>query len=130
MKLKIKDKEELSVIAKSIFDRYRSAKNVAVTSDGTAFITDENDLAVKNYSANNRYGKKLAITEFTRDDFASKESKGSGDKKTAKELIAEIEAAATVEAVAVIVEAEKAGEKRKTVLEAADAKLKSLKTAE
>lgn len=152
MKLKIKDKEELKVIAKSIFDRYKGAKNVAVTSDGTAFITDENDLAVKNHSNKNRYGKKLAITEFTRDDFTEpktivKVKSDKSDKKTIKkdggntgkdtggqksdvDLIAEIEAATSVDAVIAIVEAEKTGEKRESVLKAAEAKFESLKTAE
>ncbi|WP_461632745.1 hypothetical protein [Labilibaculum euxinus] len=132
MKLKIKSKEELTAIAKDIFGRYRSAENVAVTSDGTAFITDENDLAVKNHSVKNRYGKKLAITEFTRDDFAGgkKSTEVNGGVKKAKDLIADIDAATDVDVVIAIAEAEKSGEKRKTVLDAAEAKLESLKTAE
>ncbi|WP_321321444.1 hypothetical protein [Labilibaculum sp.] len=165
MKLKIKSKEELTAIAKDIFGRYRSAENVAVTSDGTAFITDENDLAVKNHSVKNRYGKKLAITEFTRDDVATSEKsekskagknakektddksgkgsegksgkdsqkksgEGAKDQKTAEDLIADIDAATDVDVVIAIAEAEKSGEKRKTVLDAAEAKLESLKTAE
>lgn len=132
MKLKIKSKEELKAIAKDIFGRYKSAENVAVTSDGTAFVTDENDLAVKNHSVKNRYGKKLAIAEFTRDDFVSgkKAAKESDNPKKAKDLIVEIEAATDVDVVKEIAEAEKTGEKRKTVLDAAEAKLESLKTTE
>jgi len=133
MKLEIKNKSEVKEIAKGILKRYKGAQNVAVTSDGTAFITDENDLAVKNHSRKNRYGKKLAITEFTRDDFATTEKSNkskasdSKDQKTAEELIAGIESATTVDAVNAIVKAEKAGKKRKTVLEAAEEKLESLK---
>ncbi len=126
--LKTKNKEELTAIAKEVFKRYPKAENVAVTSDGTAFITDNGLAAAKNHSVKNVYGKKLTITEFNRDELVG--SKAKTDTKTAKELIAEINAeAATVDSVAAIIAAEKAGENRKTVLEAGNAKLESLKAA-
>ena len=126
--LKTKNKEEVKEIAKGIFERYPRANSVAVTSDGTAFITDESDIAVRSHSTKNRYGKKLAITEFLREEFDKPKKSESDKPKTAKDLIAEINAdGATVESVAAIIAAEKAGEQRKTVLEAANAKLETLK---
>ncbi len=121
--MKTKDKAALTAIAKSVFERYHRAKNVAVTSDGMAFITDESDLAVRNHALKNRYGKKLSITNFEREDIET-------EVKTAKELIAVIEGATTVEAVEAILTAEQAlpqDEQRKTVLEAGAKKLASLK---
>jgi hypothetical protein len=93
-----------------------------------AFIIDDGKNAVINHSKNNRYGKELKITEFTRDDI---EGSTSGSvKKTAKELIAEIESATDAATVQQILTSEQEGEKRKTVIEAAEKKLNELKQAE
>ncbi len=123
--MKTKNSTEIKAIAKGIFERYPNAQKVAVTSDGMAFITDVNELGVKGHSKNNRYKKELKIERFTRDDFA--EETPSDKPKTADQLISEIESATTVEVVAAIIEAEEGGKKRKTVLEAGNAKLESLK---
>ncbi len=125
--MKTKSKEQKKAIAADVFGRYPKAQKVAVTSDGMAFITDENEIAVKNHANKNRYGKELTISHFRREEMDSDKS----DKpKTAKELIAEIEAANTVEAVEAILKAENEGEKRKTVIEAAEKRINELKEAE
>ncbi|GEM_PF-2056259 len=134
--MKTKNKEQKKAIAADILERYPKAKKVAVTSDGMAFITDENEIAVKNHAVKNRYGKELSIARFTRDELeeeakASKRNKTTTSKddegKTAKELIAEIEAAKEVKVVEAILKAENNGEKRKTVLEAAEKQIQELK---
>ncbi|MCT4644368.1 MAG: hypothetical protein N4A74_05215 [Carboxylicivirga sp.] len=136
--MKTKSKEQKKAIAADIFGRYPKAQKVAVTSDGMAFITDENEIAVKNHANKNRYGKELTISHFRRDELeeevkASKKAKTTpskgDDTKTAKELIAEIEAAKEVKAVEAILKAENNGEKRKTVLEAAEKRINELKEA-
>jgi hypothetical protein len=124
--VKTKNKEQKKAIAADIFERYPKAQKVAVTSDGMAFITDENEIAVKNHANKNRYGKELSITHFRRDEMGSDNT----DKpKTAKELIAAIEAAKELEAVEAILKAENEGEKRKTVIEAAEKRINELKEA-
>ncbi len=122
--MKTKNKEELKAIAADVFKRYPKAQKVAVTSDGMAFITDENELSVKNHAVNNRYEKELSITHFKRD-----EMEGADAPKTANELIDEINAAKEVEVVEAILKSEVGGKNRKTVVEAANAKLEALKTA-
>ncbi len=125
--MKTLNKEQLKELAGDVFGRYNKAKKVAVTSDGMVFITDEGNNAVINHSKNNRYGKELKITHFTRDEFESSSEQAA--EKTAKELIAEIEAASDRTAIVDIYEAEKNGKGRKSVLEAADKKLEELKAA-
>lgn len=128
--MKTKNKEQQKAIAADIFERYPKAQKVAVTSDGTAFITDESEIAVNNHSVKNRYKKELKITKFTRDEFSSV-AKGSSDKsKTAKELIAEIESYTLIADVEAILNAENEGEKRKTVIEAAEKRINELKPTE
>jgi hypothetical protein len=125
MELKIKNKEELKGIAVDVFKNYPKAQKVAVTSDGEAFITDEGDNAVKNHSKKNRYGKELEIVPFTRDNINA-EGKGT----TAKEVIASIKEAATLEAVQALLAAENALETpRKSVVDAANARIKELQPA-
>ncbi|MBS2099185.1 hypothetical protein [Carboxylicivirga linearis] len=125
--MKTKSKEEKKAIAADIFKRYPKAKKVAVTSDGMAFITDENEIAVKNHAVKNRYGKELSIESFRRDEMGSEKP---GKSQTAKELIAAIEAAGELEAVEAILNTENEGEKRKTVIEAAEKRINELKEAE
>lgn len=126
--METKNKQEKKAIAADIFKRYPKAQKVAVTSDGTAFITDENEIAVKNHSVKNRYKKELSISRFKRDEM--EDDKSSKKDKTAKELIAEIEALQEIAEVGKILNAEKEGEKRKTVLEAAEKRINELKVVE
>lgn len=127
MELKIKNKEEQKAIALDILKRYPKAQKVAVTTDGEAFITDEGDNAVKNHAKKNRYGKELEIANFTRDGIAASGSEGSATA-SAKDVVASIKAAETVEAVQGILDIENALEvPRKSVLDAAEARLKTLK---
>ena len=121
--MKTLNKEELKAVAADVFGRYNKAEKVAVTSDGMAFITDEGDNAVKNYSKKNASGRELAITRFTRDEIES-----ASKDKSVKELITEIESATDVTVVDALLNAENAGKKRKSVIDAADKKLKELKT--
>jgi len=121
--MKTLNKEELKAVAADVFGRYNKAEKVAVTSDGMAFITDEGDNAVKNYSKKNASGRELAITRFTRDEIES-----ASKDKSVKELITEIESATDVTVVDALLNAENIGKKRKSVIDAADKKLKELKT--
>lgn len=125
--MKTLSNDQLKAKAADVFSRYNKAKKVAVTSDGTVFITDESENAVINHSKRNRYGKELKIHRFTRDEVVSNDSE---DEKTASDLIAEIEAATDVAVVEAILSEEDAGKKRKTVLKAAEKRLKELKPAE
>lgn len=115
--------EEQKQVAKDIFSRYPKAQKVAVTSDGTAFITDEGDSSVKNHAVNNVYKKELKITPFTREELEG--SKGQKPSKV-EDLIALIQAATTAEEVEAIRTEEAAGKNRKTVIDAATEKLHSL----
>lgn len=115
--------EEQKGIAKDIFSRYPNAKKVAVTSDGTAFITDEGELAAKNHAVNNVYKKELKISSFTREDL--EEPKGQKSSK-AEDLITFIQSATTAEEVEAIKNEEAAGKNRKTVIDAATDKLNTL----
>ncbi|MEI8087643.1 MAG: hypothetical protein WCG93_15645, partial [Paludibacter sp.] len=65
--LTVLSKDEQKAIAVDILKRYPKAQKVSVASDGQAFITDEGDSAAKNHANNNRYGKELELTPFTRD---------------------------------------------------------------
>jgi hypothetical protein len=90
-----------------------------------AFITDENELAVKNHSKKNRHGKELEITRFTREQFNEKPD-AAKKQLNATELIEKINAATTPDEVEEIKKAETSGKKRATVIAAADAKLAEL----
>ena len=123
--MKVLNKEEIKAVAADVFKRYKKAQKVAVTTDGMAFITDEGDNAVKNHATKNRYKKELKIHSFTRDDF---DSAKSPKVETAENLIAAINEAETATTVEHILAAEEQGKKRKSVLEAAEARIKELKT--
>jgi hypothetical protein len=112
-------KEKQQEIALEIFKRYPKAQKVAVTSDGQAFIADNGDSAAKNHAKNNQYKKELEITVFMRDSEGNDKTK----RKTAAELISEIEAAETEETINEILN----GETRTTVINAAQKKLETLK---
>jgi hypothetical protein len=120
--MKAYNKEEIKAVAADVFKRYPKAKKVAVTSDGTAFITDEGENAVKNHAAKNVYGKELQITNFLRDEFEE-------GKKPAKaeDLILAINALDSVEEIEALMLEESAGRNRKSVIDAAADRIKELK---
>ena len=123
--MKVLNKEEIKAVAADVFKRYKKAQKVAVTTDGMAFITDEGDNAVKNHATKNRYKKELKIHFFTRDDFVSVKSP---KVETAEALVAAIKEAETANTVEHILAAEEQGKQRKSVIEAAEARIKELKT--
>lgn len=126
--MKTLSQEELKQKAAEVFKGYRRAQKVAVTSDGMAFITDNGKNAVLNHSKKNSYGKELKISEYTRDEIEGSES--GTKEKTAKVVLEEIEAATEPAVVEAILKLESSGQKRKTVLKAAEKKLNELKPAE
>jgi hypothetical protein len=122
-------KEKAAGIAAEIFKSYPRSKKVIVTSDGQAFIADEGDAAAKNHARNNRYKKELELYTFLRaEEKEEREKSGEEDSETQKELIAQIAAAQTKEAVQAILDNENKAEKpRKSVIEAATKKLETFK---
>lgn len=119
--LKILSKDEQKEVAKDILRRYPKAQKVIVASDGQAFVADNGEAAAKNHSKVNLYGKELKLETFTRDELEAKKV----ELKKAKEVIALIEVAETVEDVeALIVDDERA-----TVKEAAAKRIETLKAA-
>lgn len=117
------NKLELKEITDSVFKRYPNVDKVFATSDGQVFF---NEVHAKNHAAPKKKREELEIEKFIRKAEAKTETKA--ETKTTKVLVAEIEAATTVEAVTVILEAEREGGSRKTVVEAAEAKIEKLKT--
>lgn len=118
-------KDKLQEVAKEVFNLYPKAQKVAVTSDGQAFIIDDGgDAAAKNHAAHNIYGKELEINTFMRE--SEDDEPETPKRKTAVELIAEIEAAESVDAVTAIL----GDDKRATVVAAAQKKIETLKTAQ
>lgn len=117
-------KDKMKEVAQSVFEQYPDAKKVAVTSDGQAFIADNGDAAAKNHAQNNIHNKELSVVTFLRDEVVQeKKQTPKVDKKTAAELIAEIEKAETEEAVNAIL----GKDKRATVLAAAEKRIAELK---
>jgi hypothetical protein len=115
-------KENAKKVADDVFKRYPNEKEIFVTSDGQAFF---NEVHAKNHSLKNRTGKKLEIFFFQKED-AKTDNAGGADKITAKGLIAQIAAATDAEQVTAILETENAGEKRKSVIDAAEKKIVEL----
>ncbi|NCB67438.1 MAG: hypothetical protein EOM47_01145 [Bacteroidia bacterium] len=118
--LKVLSKDEQIAVAKDILKRYPKANKVIVAADGQAFIADESENAAKNHARNNAYGKELKLETFTRDELEAKV-----ELKKAKEVIALVEAAETVEAVEALV----AGDERATVKDAVVKRIETLKAA-
>ena len=118
---------KLKDLAKSVFERYPGVDKVYVTTDGQAFFDEV-------YAKNHANVRKLEVFTICRSKIdAEAPEQGGGSEiieavklKTAKELIADIEAAETVEIVRAILEAEDNGSKRKSVLEAAAKKIDKL----
>lgn len=113
-------KEKMQEIAQEVFGLYPKAKKVMVSSDGQVFIIDKSDTAAKNHALNNKYGKELSLKTFLRDEVIQGAKKDG--KKKAAELIVEIEAAETEEAVNAIL----ANDERVTVKEAAEKRISEL----
>ena len=120
--LKVLSKDEQITVAKDILNRYPKANKVIVASDGQAFISDESDAAAKNHAKVNIYGKELKLETFTRDELEAKPVV----QKTAKEVIALVEAAKTVDEVNALIE----GDARATVVAAAKKMIETLNDAE
>ena len=114
----MKTKEELQAIAEDIFKRYPDKDKVFVSADGQAFFEEH---AAKNHGLKNRSGKEIEITTFLR-----KVDKSDVSQKNVKEVMAEILAATTINAVQTILNTEKEGENRKTVTEAAEKRIAEL----
>lgn len=124
--LKVLSKDEQKEVAKDILNRYPKANKVIVASDGQAFIADESDAAAKNHSKVNSYGKELSLTTFTRDELAEASAKTEETvQKTAKEVIALVEAAKTVDEVNALIE----GDVRVTVVAAETKMIETLNAA-
>lgn len=114
----------MKAVAVEVFERYKDVQKVSVASDGQAFIVDNGDAAAKNHAKNNAYGKELSVVTFLRDEVVQeKKQTPKADKKTAAELIAEIEKAETEEAVNTVL----GKDKRATVLAAAEKRIAELK---
>lgn len=117
-------KDKGKEIAEGIFKDYPTAQKVIVASDGQAFISDENDMAAKNHSKNNRYKKELELFTFLR-----KEESTEQKPEKAEDLIALINSAETEEEVQKILDAENQLKKpRVSVVNAAKAKIETFKT--
>lgn len=117
--LKTLSADELKERAKAVFEKYKKAKKVAVTSDGECFIIDETDQSANNHAKRNVYKKELDISVFKREEIMAV----TPQKKTVEELIAEIEAAQTVEELKSIVGDD---EDSQAVIEACNAKYETL----
>lgn len=130
--MKTKSLAEQKGIARDIFKLHPKANKLAITSDGTGFIVDNSDNAAKNHAKNNSYDKELKIEYFTRDEIMQEDApKADGGKpKTADELIADINAADTAEAIEAIRDAEANGKNRTTVIAAADKRIFELSKAD
>jgi hypothetical protein len=112
---------ELKIIANDVFRRFPNENKVYVTSDGQAFL---NESHAKNHAAKNRTGKELKLEAFLRVE----EQKDA--EKTAAQWIELIATLTEVKDVQDILDGEKAGKKRKSILEAAEKKIAELAKAE
>jgi hypothetical protein len=113
------DKSKLKETADSVFKRYPGVNKVYVTSDGQAFF---DEVHAKNHAAPQKKRGELEVEKFLRDEG------GKEAPKSAKDLIAEINKAEMVEAITAILEAEGAGDNRKSVIGAATKRVEKLKT--
>ena len=114
------DKTAMKKVADDVFERYPEADKVHVTSDGQSFF---DEVFAKNHAAPQKGRKELALETFCREE-------NSTEFKTAKTLITEVKEAATIEVVTAISETEKAGENRKSVLEACERRIIELSKTE
>lgn len=125
-------KENAKKVADDIFARYKNETEVFVTSDGQAFV---NEIHAKNHANSKGKGAKLEIFTFQKHPTSSpspqgEEGNGAPAKTAAKELIGQIGKAESAEAVTAILETEKAGDNRKSVIEAAEKKMAELSKSE
>jgi dsRNA-specific ribonuclease len=112
---------ELKTVANGVFKRFPNENKVFVTSDGQAFLDETH---AKNHARSNRTGKELKLETFLRED----EKKDA--EKTAAQWIELIAALTEVKDVQDILAGEKAGKKRKSVVEAAESKIVELSKPE
>ncbi|MDR1155290.1 MAG: hypothetical protein LBL04_11335 [Bacteroidales bacterium] len=112
---------ELKITASDVFERFPNENKVFVTSDGQAFFDETH---AKNHARNNRTGKELKIETFLRED------KKKDAEKTAAQWIEYIAALTNVEAVQGILDGEKEGKNRKSVVESAEKKIAELSKSE
>lgn len=113
--------DKLKITAGDVFRRFPKENKVFVTSDGQAFFDETH---AKNHATNNRRGNVLKIETFLRSEIIVDAVKI--EKMSAKDMLAQIAAAESVEAVTALSEAEKAGENRKSVIEASEKKIADL----
>jgi hypothetical protein len=119
--------KESKVVAYNIFKRFPKENKVFVTSDGQAFL---NEMHAKNHAIQNRTGKELKIETFLREEANGNSDGGNTTRKKAAELISEIKALTEMEALQAILDRENAGEKRKSIIEAAEKKITELSKSE
>ncbi|MDR1408264.1 MAG: hypothetical protein LBJ23_09505 [Tannerella sp.] len=113
------NKSELKNVAEDVFRRYPAIDRVFATSDGQVFFEKAH---AENHASPNKKRGELEIESFLR------EKKSVGAAKNAKLLIEDIAAAADTEAVTAILDAERTGDNRKSVIDAAEKKIEKLKT--
>lgn len=120
-------KENLKSIAQDIFSRYPNEKKVYVTSDGQAFF-DRHYASMHVHK--NRGGKEMSIEEFSRSDVNKSPEINTQERKTAKQIVAELNEV-PLEEVEAIIEEEKTSESpRTTVIKAAEKRLSELQESE
>lgn len=120
-------KENLKSIALDIFSRYPNEKKVHVTSDGQAFF-DRHYASM--HAQKNRGGKEMSIEEFSRSDVNKSPEINTQERKTAKQIVADLNEV-TLEEVEAIIEEEKTSESpRTTVIKAAEKRLSELQESE
>jgi hypothetical protein len=113
--------KELKMIANDVFKRFPNEDKVYVTSDGQAFFDETH---AKNHARDNRTGKELKIETFLRED-EKKEA-----EKTAEQWIKYIATLTSVEAAQDILDGEKGGKNRKSVIESVEKKIAELSKSE
>jgi hypothetical protein len=104
-------------IAKDVFARFPGENKVYVTSDGQAFLDEAH---ARNHAVKNRTGKELKMDTFLRDELEKE------PEKTAAQWIEAIASAKTVTDVQSILNGEKKGRNRKSVIEAAEKQITAL----
>lgn len=113
--------QEIKAIADDIFERYPDQLKVYVTTDGQAFFVESD---AKNHANNNRGGDQLEVKAFLRP--FKIDSDETPEVKDEKGTIALIEDSDNADEVNAIMEAEKAGKNRASVIAAAVTRIKRI----
>jgi hypothetical protein len=111
---------ELKTVANDVFNRFPNENKVFITADGQAFLDESH---AKNHAKTNRTGKELRLETFLRE---ADETPGIESPRTAEEFIHAINTASELEIVMGLLDAEKAGRGRITVIQAAERKIEEL----